>query len=177
MEGAEFETYGSGGGGGGDRYSTPTPPPSYEQRERRPPPPPPLRQLAEGELVTGVVSGIAAFGVFLDVGGGRSGLVHCSELADAGPEVGKKDPAGQAATAAILENYTRGDPMAVVVLKIADDGRINLSEKLAIAQAAGGGMSGDGSAWAVSGGDDDELFGDGDPGTPRASEEPRRRRR
>ena len=174
MEGADFESYGSGGGGG-DRFGGP--PPSYEQRERRPPPTPapPPRQLAEGELVTGVVSGIAAFGVFLDVGGGRSGLVHCTELANAGPEVGKKDPAGQAATAAILENYTRGDPMAVVVLKIADDGRINLSEKLAIAQAAGGGMSGDGSAWAVSSGDDD--FDDGGPGTPRASEEPRLRRR
>ena len=149
-----MSTYSDGGGGGGswDGGSPRASSSSSYERTPPPPPPPPPRPLAVGELISGAVSGIATFGVFLDVGGGRSGLIHVSELAGAGPDAGRKSAAGAAAAAAVLARYARGDRLEVVILRIGDDGRIDLSEKLAIAHASGG-VSGDGSAWAVSGGE------------------------
>ncbi len=139
-----------------------------------PPPPPPPPPLEVGQLIRGgTVRGVAAFGVFVDVGGGRSGLVHVSELADAIPEAGRRGAGGAAAAAAALARYDKGDAIDVVVLALTDDGRINLSEKAAVVQRSG---SGDGSEWTVGGGwDGEEESGGEGPGTPQRAEAARRR--
>jgi predicted RNA-binding protein with RPS1 domain len=41
-----------------------------------------LQQLEKGQIVEGTVSGIATFGAFVDIGVGRDGLVHISELTE-----------------------------------------------------------------------------------------------
>ena len=41
-----------------------------------------LQQLEKGQIVEGTISGIAPFGAFIDIGVGRDGLVHISELSD-----------------------------------------------------------------------------------------------
>ena len=38
-------------------------------------------ELAVGQIVEGKITGITAFGVFVDIGEGKSGLVHISEVA------------------------------------------------------------------------------------------------
>ncbi|MDW8404568.1 S1 RNA-binding domain-containing protein, partial [Chloroflexus sp.] len=40
-----------------------------------------MQQLEPGQIIEGTVSGIAAFGAFVDIGVGRDGLVHISALA------------------------------------------------------------------------------------------------
>lgn len=40
-----------------------------------------MQQLEKGQIVEGTISGIAPFGAFVDIGVGRDGLVHISELA------------------------------------------------------------------------------------------------
>ncbi len=40
-----------------------------------------MQQLDKGQIVEGTISGIAPFGAFVDIGVGRDGLVHISELA------------------------------------------------------------------------------------------------
>jgi predicted RNA-binding protein with RPS1 domain len=51
------------------------------QRDQR------MQELNQGQIIEGTVSGIAPFGAFVDIGVGRDGLVHISELSDA--RVGK----------------------------------------------------------------------------------------
>jgi predicted RNA-binding protein with RPS1 domain len=145
-----------------------------------PPPPPPLEV---GQVLRGAtVRGVTTFGVFVDVGGGRSGLVHVSELApgpgEDGDSGGRRGRASAAANEAALARYAKGDALDVVITKLGDDGKISLSER---GVAAGG----DGSVWAESdgfgGGGEDGDGEDGEedegPGTPtRASEGARRRR-
>jgi predicted RNA-binding protein with RPS1 domain len=41
-----------------------------------------LQQLEKGQILEGTVSGMAPFGAFVDIGVGRDGLVHISELSD-----------------------------------------------------------------------------------------------
>jgi predicted RNA-binding protein with RPS1 domain len=41
-----------------------------------------LQQLEIGQILEGTVSGLATFGAFVDIGVGRDGLVHISELSD-----------------------------------------------------------------------------------------------
>jgi predicted RNA-binding protein with RPS1 domain len=41
-----------------------------------------LSQLKVGDIVTGSITGLAPFGAFVDIGVGKDGLVHISELAD-----------------------------------------------------------------------------------------------
>jgi small subunit ribosomal protein S1 len=41
-----------------------------------------LQQLEKGQIIEGTVSGIAPFGAFVDIGVGRDGLVHISELTE-----------------------------------------------------------------------------------------------
>jgi predicted RNA-binding protein with RPS1 domain len=40
-----------------------------------------MQQLEKGQIVEGTISGLAPFGAFVDIGVGRDGLVHISELA------------------------------------------------------------------------------------------------
>lgn len=41
-----------------------------------------MQQLESGQIVEGTVSGVATFGAFVDIGVGRDGLVHISELSE-----------------------------------------------------------------------------------------------
>ena len=77
-----------------------------------------LQQLEKGQILEGTVSGMAPFGAFVDIGVGRDGLVHISELADG--RVAKVEDAVKV-----------GDKVTVRVLEI-DPGskRISLSLRL-----------------------------------------------
>lgn len=145
------------------------------------PPPPPPPPLEVGQLLRGAtVRGVTGFGVFVDVGGGRSGLVHVSELAPGPGEDGegggrRRSPA---ANEAALARYAKGDAVDVVITKLGADGKISLSEREAVAAVEEGG---DGGVWAESDGfgegeEEGEGEGEDGPATPtRASEGARRR--
>ena len=135
---------------------------SNRSRDDAPPPPPPrapLQPVEEGAVFRGAaVRGVQPFGVFADLGGGRSGMVHVSELREPRPA----DPS---------ERYARGDRIDVVVLS-AENGRISLSEKrvegaAAAAAAAAAGAAAGKSAADDGNGDDGGDDDDGAPKTPR----------
>lgn len=67
-----------------------------------------------GNKVTGKVTGITKFGAFVDLGEGKNGLVHISEIA----EGYVKD---------INDVLSVGDEVTVLVTNVADDGKIALS--------------------------------------------------
>jgi len=114
-----------------DADRDPPPPPG-------PPPPPPT----PGRIYRGAtVRGVAAFGVFVDLGGGASGLAHVSELTPPRPA-----DAG--------DRFEKGDKVDVVVLAVGDGGKVSLSQRQVDAYAA-----------------ESEGDGEGDaPGTPVARE-------
>ncbi|GAB6138998.1 S1 RNA-binding domain-containing protein [Halanaerobaculum tunisiense] len=67
-----------------------------------------------GSVITGKVTGITDFGAFVDLGGGDTGLVHISEVAD----TYVKD----------INNFLdRGEEIQVKVISIDDEGKIGLS--------------------------------------------------
>ena len=104
-----------------------------------PPPPPP----SPGDVFRSArVRGVAAFGVFVDLGGGRSGLVHVTELAP--PRL--RDPATR---------YAVDDTIDVIVLGLGEGGKISLSERQ-VAEA---------DDWSDDDDDDDSV-----PRTPAARE-------
>ena len=70
--------------------------------------------LEEGKIYDGVVSSIAAFGVFVQLPEGKTGLVHISEIADSYV----KD---------IKEHIIEKQNIRVKILAIGKDGKINLS--------------------------------------------------
>ena len=70
--------------------------------------------LEEGKIYEGAVSSIAAFGAFIQLPEGRTGLVHISEIADSYV----KD---------IKEHVKEKQNVRVKVLNIGNDGKINLS--------------------------------------------------
>lgn len=70
--------------------------------------------LEEGKIYDGVVSSIAAFGIFVQLPEGKTGLVHISEIADSYV----KD---------IKEHIKEKQEIRVKVLTIGNDGKINLS--------------------------------------------------
>lgn len=72
----------------------------------------------EGEIVSGKVTGITKFGAFVTLEGGKSGLVHISEIADTYVND-------------IHEFLTEGQEVKVKVLPSDKEGRINLSIKKA----------------------------------------------
>ena len=74
--------------------------------------------LAVGEIVEGKITGITNFGVFADIGDGKSGMVHISEVA-------------QTYVSDIHEFVKIGDTVKMKVLSITDDGKIALSIKKA----------------------------------------------
>lgn len=78
--------------------------------------------LQVGEIVAGKVSGITKFGAFVVLEGGRSGLVHISEVANT-------------YVSDINEHLQIGQSVNVRILSISEDGKINLSIKKASAPA------------------------------------------
>lgn len=75
-------------------------------------------QLVVGDIVEGKVTGITNFGVFVDIGENKTGMVHISEVA-------------QTYVNQISDFVKQGDTVKVKVLSVSDDGKISLSIKRA----------------------------------------------
>ena len=75
-------------------------------------------QIEVGQIVEGKVTGITNFGVFVDLGEGKSGLVHISEIA-------------QNYVSDVKEYVKENDTVKMKVLNISDNGKISLSIKRA----------------------------------------------
>lgn len=73
-------------------------------------------ELATGSIYEGKVTGITKFGAFVSFEGGKSGLVHISEVANT-------------FVSDISNHVSLGQTIKVKVLSIAEDGKINLSIK------------------------------------------------
>ncbi len=80
-----------------------------------------MQQLSVGQIVEGKVTGITNFGVFVDLGEGKSGMVHISEVA-------------LTYVNNIRDHVNEGDNVQVKILTIGDDGKISLSIKKALEQ-------------------------------------------
>lgn len=76
-------------------------------------------QIEVGQIIEGKVTGITNFGVFVDLGEGKSGLVHISEIA-------------QAYVSDVREHVRENDTVKMKVLNISEDGKISLSIKRAL---------------------------------------------
>ena len=76
-------------------------------------------QFTAGEIIKGKVTGITNFGIFVDLGDGKSGLVHISEVANSYVEN-------------INEILKIGDEVTAKILNISEDGKISLSIKRAL---------------------------------------------
>ena len=76
-------------------------------------------QLEKDKIVEGKVTGITKFGAFVDLGEGKTGMVHISEVA---PTFVKE----------ITDFLTQGQTVRVKILNIAPDGKISLSVKQAL---------------------------------------------
>lgn len=76
-------------------------------------------ELKIGDIVEGKITTITSFGVFVDIGDGKSGMVHISEVA-------------RNYVNDINEHVKVGDVVKVKVLNIGDDGKISLSIKRAL---------------------------------------------
>ncbi len=75
-------------------------------------------QLEVGAILAGKVTGITKFGVFVDIGEGKTGMVHISEVA-------------QSYVENINDFVKNGDEVKVKVLSVGEDGKISLSIKRA----------------------------------------------
>ncbi len=75
-------------------------------------------QLTVGEIVEGKITSVKDYGVFVDLGEGKSGMVHISEIA-------------QSYVNDIREFVKEGDVVKLKVLTVGDDGKISLSIKRA----------------------------------------------
>ena len=70
--------------------------------------------IAVGDIIEGRVSGIAKFGAFVEMGAGKNGLVHISEISSRYVEN--------------VEDFVkRGDVVKVKVVSISPEGKIGLS--------------------------------------------------
>lgn len=78
-------------------------------------------QLEVGAIVEGKVTGFTAFGAFVDLEGGKKGMVHISEVAS---EYVKD----------IKDHLKVGQDVKVKIISIAEDGKISLSIKKAAEQ-------------------------------------------
>ncbi len=83
-------------------------------------------QLTVGQIVEGKITGITNFGLFVDLGEGKSGLVHISEVS-------------RTYVNDIKEHFKVGDSAKMKVLNIGDDGKISLSIKRALENENGEG--------------------------------------
>ncbi len=90
-------------------------------------------QLAVGSIVEGKVTGITKFGAFVELPGGKTGMVHISEVA-------------RAYVNEIRDYVTENQLVKVKVLKIQDDGKISLSIKQAAEKPAPSGKKQDGTS-------------------------------
>lgn len=79
-------------------------------------------QLAVGNIVEGKVTGITKFGAFVELPGGKTGLVHISEVA---PTFVNE----------IRDHVTENQVVKVKILNITEEGKISLSIKRAADQA------------------------------------------
>lgn len=75
--------------------------------------------LAVGDIREGRVTGITKFGAFVALEGGRSGLVHISEIANT-------------FVSDVHDHVQVGQQVKVKVLNISEEGKINLSIKRAL---------------------------------------------
>ncbi len=75
-------------------------------------------QLTVGDIVEGKITAVKDYGVFVDLGEGKSGMVHISEIA-------------QTYVSQIRDFVKEGDEVKLKVLTISDDGKISLSIKRA----------------------------------------------
>jgi S1 RNA binding domain protein len=73
-------------------------------------------QLEVGEILEGKVTGITKFGAFVELPGGKTGMVHISEIA---PTFVKE----------IRDYVSEGQVVKVKVINILEDGKISLSMK------------------------------------------------
>lgn len=73
-------------------------------------------QLELGMIIEGKVKGIKSFGAFIDLGDGKSGMVHISELS---PTYVKE----------VGDVLSEGQNVKVKIISIADNGKIGLSIK------------------------------------------------
>ena len=76
-------------------------------------------ELKIGDILEGKITTITSFGVFVDIGEGKSGMVHISEVA-------------RNYVSDIKEHVKVNDIVKVKVLSIGDDGKISLSIKRAL---------------------------------------------
>ena len=76
-------------------------------------------QLEVGTVLEGKVTGILKFGAFVDLGNGKSGMVHISEVANTYVND-------------INEHLKEGQVVKVKIVSIAEDGKIALSIKKAL---------------------------------------------
>ena len=75
-------------------------------------------KLEVGAIFEGKVTGITKFGAFVDIGGGKTGMVHISEVA---PVFVKE----------IRDFVTEGQAVKVKVIGISEEGKVSLSMKKA----------------------------------------------
>lgn len=75
-------------------------------------------QLEVGQIVEGKITGITNFGVFVDLGDGKNGMVHISEVA-------------KSYVTDIHEHVKENDVVKMKVLSVGEDGKISLSIKRA----------------------------------------------
>ena len=76
-------------------------------------------QIEVGQIVEGKITGITNFGVFVDLGDNKSGMVHISEVA-------------KSYVTDIREFVKENDTVKMKVLSVGDDGKISLSIKRAV---------------------------------------------
>ena len=75
-------------------------------------------QLTVGEIIEGRITAVKEYGVFVDLGEGKSGMVHISEIA-------------KSYVNDINEFVKVGDSVKMMVTNISDEGKISLSIKRA----------------------------------------------
>jgi S1 RNA binding domain protein len=73
-------------------------------------------QLEIGSILEGKVTGVAKYGAFVQLPGGKTGMVHISEVSNAYVKE-------------ISEHLSENDTVKVMVLAISEDGRVSLSIK------------------------------------------------
>ena len=77
-----------------------------------------MQQLAVGNIVEGKVTGITKFGAFVELPGGKTGMVHISEVA--------------ATYVKEIKDFIQENQMVKVkILSISEDGKVSLSIKKA----------------------------------------------
>ncbi len=80
-------------------------------------------QIEEGSILRGKVTGIAPFGAFIELEGGKTGLVHISEVSSEYVDD-------------ISKHLTAGQSVKVKVLSVDEHGKISLSIKKAAEEKA-----------------------------------------